>query len=696
MSSQDFYLVLAPCRYSPRGCKAGFAEGPRNGILRRRMSTLMSRAMPNSKDFRAFFLSRSTIASWRKVLRRLGDDIPPCPEDLTEPQYASLLFDTFCMWDISSFRNLRLQDAIKILRSFTCHGRMEKKFHGDVATTAFKIIPSYDGRAVRVSASELLPTAEFDANNHTESQTYFRPELQLAIQEIQTFWSLKAESPEEFEVFVRDRNLRATVAMNEGSAIQSWISRYKERRSKEMADQRLTRIKQEMNKLGWEEQYFPSWCDSDPGDRRKWCRFMYQTKELTDRGWSLIRPKMTAIYERRKKEQLSKVLWGQIKDRWMEYRLAHPPGVRRRMPGWAEVEKLSIIASFVSENYANCSDAAMAGLMESIVKGTEDFFASVEIDLETVLVDSARLDPGETDKDPGVSLLAMAGCVFVCDPGDILGPAVIKAFPELVEYLVDSNPLKPWSEICPKADLMLHAVVQDVLNALRLPADTTRSDVLSLGPVTCNCSHQNYRGAITFDKLVEHVYEEQRWYAEALMKSLAISNSSQELFWNTHSTSSLPSLISCCSELAEVSGNRRSPYYLDDWAQSSSSDAPCNTAPQVPSSSSGTAISDLLAKPLYCLYCYEMARIFYPLRTEEDADWHMRYKHERSRTPMDLDSQTNLEERFTFGERLALSHHWTDWMDFDNSFFKPSPGGDINFERDFGRWFADPEEQVKG
>ncbi|PPR05798.1 hypothetical protein CVT26_010148 [Gymnopilus dilepis] len=49
-----------------------------------------------SKSFRTFFMSRSMQSLWRTVLEGVPY-LPKCPEDLTEPQYASLVFDEFCM-----------------------------------------------------------------------------------------------------------------------------------------------------------------------------------------------------------------------------------------------------------------------------------------------------------------------------------------------------------------------------------------------------------------------------------------------------------------------------------------------------------------------------------------------------------------------------------------------------------------------
>lgn len=87
-----------------------------------------------TKEFRALFMSRSSVAIWRRVLRHVSG-LPPCPRDLTEPQYASFMFEKFCMvyfilvlrqivsnpvdpeglWKHQRLDHNRIQPSIKIL-----------------------------------------------------------------------------------------------------------------------------------------------------------------------------------------------------------------------------------------------------------------------------------------------------------------------------------------------------------------------------------------------------------------------------------------------------------------------------------------------------------------------------------------------------------------------------------------------------
>ncbi|KAH9847111.1 hypothetical protein C2E23DRAFT_742536, partial [Lenzites betulinus] len=48
-----------------------------------------------STHLRSILLSRKTRTVWKASLSAIGD-LPPCPEDMSEPAYAALLFDKIC------------------------------------------------------------------------------------------------------------------------------------------------------------------------------------------------------------------------------------------------------------------------------------------------------------------------------------------------------------------------------------------------------------------------------------------------------------------------------------------------------------------------------------------------------------------------------------------------------------------------
>ena len=47
------------------------------------------------KSLRDILMHRSSLFLWRAALRRV-EDLPPCPADLTEPEYTNLVFYARC------------------------------------------------------------------------------------------------------------------------------------------------------------------------------------------------------------------------------------------------------------------------------------------------------------------------------------------------------------------------------------------------------------------------------------------------------------------------------------------------------------------------------------------------------------------------------------------------------------------------
>ncbi|KAJ3906890.1 hypothetical protein F5879DRAFT_763267, partial [Lentinula edodes] len=48
-----------------------------------------------SKGLRNILMSKTTESTWR-ICRLNIDGLPPLPSDLNEPQYARLMFDSYC------------------------------------------------------------------------------------------------------------------------------------------------------------------------------------------------------------------------------------------------------------------------------------------------------------------------------------------------------------------------------------------------------------------------------------------------------------------------------------------------------------------------------------------------------------------------------------------------------------------------
>ncbi|KAJ3513621.1 hypothetical protein NLJ89_g2851 [Agrocybe chaxingu] len=616
----------------------------------------------SSKGFRDFFLSRSSAALWRTVLHRLGGGIPPCPHDLTEPQYASLLFDKFCMACgttihvvLTDFKlKLKLCNSCKDVN--ICFGCDAYGLHGETASVAFQTIPRWSGWTPTRRRQHRLEDLQLNSNQHLPNAEFFKPELELAVAWISSLGDLKTESVAEFNSLVTQLGQHATALTKEGLAIELWMENYRKEEAVEMREERFKKISKEIKALRWDEQYFPQ--QGDP-DFAAWDKFLHEEKELTDRRFAVTRTKMTNIYDRRRKEHLTKVLLERVQAYWIKYRSIHPPEERRRMPGWGDIEHMPVVQSFVDEHYSAFTDVILDEFMQQIIAATQHFFTAVKRDLDIIL--SCGIFHS-----PNFSLLEMARAVFICGDSALdaaylpseSSSLVVKAYPEVVEYLVDASPHTSWSLIRPYSSPLLHDVTREVLEALNILVTATRNDVRALEPFECTCYHPDYTGRLSFEKLINHVYKERRWHrymagnASNLNRQVLLG-----LLWNSHSGHELSKRVRLISPEK-------------------------NTGVSSSGESSGASFSTALASSFYCAYCYAITGDTYPV-AHQDAEWHMMYRHSRPRAPGDLCSLEELERN-----KAPSAQMWNTLSSLDDDLFS-SEFKDAEFEEEFNLWFDD-------
>ena len=73
-----------------------------------------------SKVFRAFLMSRASTHFWRTARANI-EGLPDCPEDLSEPAYAHLAFDSRC--HVSLFLSYRIFTCLRCSRDVQNRGR---------------------------------------------------------------------------------------------------------------------------------------------------------------------------------------------------------------------------------------------------------------------------------------------------------------------------------------------------------------------------------------------------------------------------------------------------------------------------------------------------------------------------------------------------------------------------------------------
>ena len=57
-----------------------------------------------TKELRAILMSRSAVMIWREALGNISG-LPPCPDDLNEPQWVDLVYGKSCQVCVLCFEN---------------------------------------------------------------------------------------------------------------------------------------------------------------------------------------------------------------------------------------------------------------------------------------------------------------------------------------------------------------------------------------------------------------------------------------------------------------------------------------------------------------------------------------------------------------------------------------------------------------
>jgi hypothetical protein len=345
----------------------------------------------------------------------------------------------------------------------------------------------------------------------------------------------------------------------------------REAADEDKTERRYLRLKEEMLALGWEEQYFPRWSDED--DFYAWEKYMNQPKEFSARGefsamhamnishmltgWSLIRPKLAAIYNHTKKCRQVESLAVRTVQRYNEFRADMPNADRRRLPMWGDLLTLDFMMLFFWENHTDCSEEKLDDLMNQIVDETAVFIEFIEHDLAQmitacdpaqILEESPLVVGGDSDSEgdgkamfvpirtkasassrigaagasvndkgkgkakasgptPAWDMLQRAANVFMCHcpPCNTGVPDKRRVFsyPSVVDHVNEfAYSENHWKQAKPETNMDLIQAARDVLAALGLEEDCMRDEVNALGKFVCDCHHYLYEGPLSFDLLV--------------------------------------------------------------------------------------------------------------------------------------------------------------------------------------------------
>ncbi|KAF7347542.1 F-box domain-containing protein [Mycena venus] len=240
-----------------------------------------------SKEFRELLMHKSSRPIWRSSLNNV-QDMPPCPPNMTEPQWISLAFDSICQVCHKIARkvdwSLYIRVCSKCVKTSLAH-------RIDICTKGPKGEPTVD-------VMQLIPTRRDPARPF--SMIYFPPELE----NVKTAYNAIKDN-EEKDKFVEERKELVKTLAAHTILCEAWAEGVADNRSAELADrreERYTAIVARLTALGWgvEIESIP------PRDSLRSHKLVKLPNTLTNRTWNTIEPEMIKYMELMKTRRLAR------------------------------------------------------------------------------------------------------------------------------------------------------------------------------------------------------------------------------------------------------------------------------------------------------------------------------------------------------------------------------------------------------
>ncbi|KAK0451975.1 uncharacterized protein EV420DRAFT_1559501 [Desarmillaria tabescens] len=226
-----------------------------------------------SKSLRAVLLDRSALFVWKSARRNL-ENLPAILDDLSEPRYASLLFDKHCQLCLAPAKTNYVQWSARIRCCDDCLKNIDI-FTPTIPQELIKvknIIPSYFSGA--------------DSRDH-----YHVPSMITLMQEVKTL----SDEGNNFEDWYEDKRASLNAIEQLGEQCETWLAVRSWAHKVELGRIRQKRVDDVIAKLkdlGWEYLI-------NRISRKKIAshKLVAYSRPLTDRSWCSMEPAMVDFME---------------------------------------------------------------------------------------------------------------------------------------------------------------------------------------------------------------------------------------------------------------------------------------------------------------------------------------------------------------------------------------------------------------
>ncbi|KDQ07100.1 hypothetical protein BOTBODRAFT_39082 [Botryobasidium botryosum FD-172 SS1] len=341
-----------------------------------------------SKTMRQLLMSKTSKFAWKSA-RQNVPYLPECPEDLSEPQYTSLLFDRDCHV-CGTPRIQRVDFTFRARLCETCHKRNVVVGHSvDCDIKVLSLVPHVSPLP---SFPFYMPDLQELGFREPDPSLcyYYKPEIAqwaARFKDVQKKQrgERKSDVPQRVDLWVADRKEAVARIMAHAGDLEHWKDQTRKDKVASEAAIVTERVEAIKDKL-----YAEGWTPADIPQREAWTKLVSQPRPLTPRIWKTLYPKLVPLLEEAKEFRLRAEHRARVQTRKGEVELhfrksfVEDPDIKDTMPGAEDICHFPSLAPLL-ELEAPVSDEAWDKVKETVKRDAMAHIRKIRRDLVRLL-----------------------------------------------------------------------------------------------------------------------------------------------------------------------------------------------------------------------------------------------------------------------------------------------------------------------
>ncbi|KAH9855825.1 hypothetical protein C2E23DRAFT_552119 [Lenzites betulinus] len=367
-----------------------------------------------SKEFRTMLLSRTSRHVWAAARETVVPPLPACPAHLSEPKYATIVFENLCMACGAGRSIANVDYAIPVRLCVACWRANVRK--GSVLMKESKskdIIANVLLAMPQAKPARYTPRPQREQfKNNTLKTLFYEGEFLSVVADIRTRIA-QGDSEASIEAFIENRQTEAMERINFSCEMAIWDNlnvRTHRVADRDAQAERTAAIEEKLKEMGYERSDYPK--------GSHYCEFMmmfWQPRKLTTKIWNTIRPKLVSMLDAERKRRAAEAFtlkWQrrkkQLAIRYEEFLLTDRDDRKSMMPGfadlYAEIPSLKSLMT-ADDPDKDVSPEDFATIEDDLFEHAEEYLVDVRQQLADLL---RKFDPTLGTKKPAVP--APAAC----------------------------------------------------------------------------------------------------------------------------------------------------------------------------------------------------------------------------------------------------------------------------------------------